>query len=588
MPPATPDDERHTAGGRLSRSRGICDDGDVGSSDETVTTVQPGSLLERVGQWIGRMPPLRIPSAVASVAAVATDRVWSLRLGRRVLEALEQPEPSPPAALATPWPVGFPTDVPLFRTRFERFDGSQSLPGQWRAIPGDERQLLELAGWAQRSRRTLRPLGSAHTWSPTMDQADIAVDMRRFRGIAIDAVAGRATFGAGLTLEDATRAMEPHGRMFADVPAVGEATVGGAAAMGTHGTGFTEPGGTLSAGIVELRAVVFDGGTPRVVTFAQGDPELAFAAMHLGSLLVTQVTFETIPARHFQLVASNARTMQYLAGRGAPSLPADLRAQRAVELMWFADQGRSVARQMLLHRAWDPIREHDFVRRRPYAELFVNFATRDTDHAVRDGLRHPDVRRGVGANLQRFFRIAAWRDRKLSAQAAQLYSSGFILRFRAAGWCLVCRRDGVPALIDAITQELHVAQRRWDHAWTGPAEVRMTCVDPAHGPLLSAARASDPGSVAVWLNLLADPDDANGRRMREVETFLLGLVPRLATSVRGEWSKAFAFDEQGRPWSDATTMARLVDRDAVAEAREIHDRLDPDAVFSSPLARMVL
>lgn len=550
--------------------------------------MQAGSLLERIGQWLGRAPPLPIPRVLASAAAIATQRVWSLAFGRRVLAELERREAAPPSAAPTTVPADFPRDIPLFRTRFERFDGSESLPGQWRAIPGDEQQLLALAGWAQRSGRTLRPLGSAHTWSPTMTQDGIAVDMRRFGGVAVDAVAKRATFGAGVTLEEATRAMEPHGCMFADVPAVGEATVGGAAAMGTHGTGFTEPGGTLSAGIVALRAVVFDGTTPKLVTFSRSDAELAFAAMHLGSLLVTEVTFETIAARQFQLVATNVPTMRYLAGRGRPSLTEDLRERRAVELMWFADQGKSVARQMLLHRAWDPIRPHDFVQRRPYAELFVNFATRDTDRAVREALRDPDLRRGVGANLQRFFRIAAWRDRKESAQAAQLYSSGFIVRFRAAGWCLVCRRDRVPALLDAITQELNAAQRRWDHAWTGPAEVRMTCVDPVDGLLLSAARSGAPDTVAVWLNLLADADDANGRRMREVETFLLGLVPTLAQSVRGEWSKAFGFDAAGQPWSDAATMARLVDRDAVVQARAIRARLDPSDVFASPLARKVL
>lgn len=476
----------------------------------------------------------------------------------------------------------------MFRTRFERFDGSQSLPGQWRAIPGSEEQLLALAVWAQRGRHTLRPLGAAHSWSPTMTQDDIALDMRRFRGVAVDVAAHTATFGSGVTLEEATRAMEPHGCMFADVPAVGEATVGGAAAMGTHGTGFTEPGGTLSAGIVAIRALVFDGTTPRFQTFKPDHDDFPFVAMHIGSLVVTEVTFATIPARQFQLVAHNARALPYFAGRGDSGVLKDLRARRAVELMWFADQGGKVASHMLLHRAWDPIAQHDFVVRRPYSELFVNFATRETDQAVRATLRNASVRRDVGRNLQRFFRVAAWRDRKQSAQAAQLYSSGFILRFRAAGWCLVCRPEKVPVLLEKLAHELHDRQKRWEHQWTGPVEVRITCVDPVRGPLLSAARSEDPSAVAVWINLLADPDDETGKRMREIEMFLLGLAPSIATSVRGEWSKAFGFDAAGRPWSDATTMTRLLDGDAHAKAKAIRERLDPDRVFASPLARQLL
>lgn len=573
---------------RLSRSRRFCDDADVVGFRVGVTEDRAESLLERVGRWVGGLPQMRMPSAVAGIAAVAADRIWPLAFGRRLLVELEKPERAPEAAPTTTALSDFPTDVPVFRTRFERFDGSQSLPGQWRAIPCDEAQLLALAAWAQQHGRTLRPLGAAHSWSPTMTQDDVALDMRRFRGIAVDGLAHRATFGAGVTLEQASRAMEPHGCMFADVPAIGEATVGGAAAMGTHGTGFTEPGGTLSAGVVAIRALVFDNTTPRFVTYTPADADFEFVAMHLGSLLVTEVTFATIPARQFELVAHNARALRYFAGRGTTGLPADLRAHRAIELMWFADQGRPLPRQMLLHRAWDPIPPADFVGRRPYSELFVNFATRETDHAVRAALGADGLRRGVGPNLQRFFRIAAWRDRKLSAQAAQLYSSGFILRFRAAGWCLVCKREKVPALLEMLAQELHACQQRWDHAWTGPVEVRMTCVDPPKGPLLSAARSSDSEAVAVWLNLLAEADDATGQRMREFEAFLLSLVPTHVTSVRGEWSKAFAFDAHGRPWSDATTMARLVDHDAVTKAKAIRTRLDPQAVFASPLARQLL
>ena len=103
----------------------------------------------------------------------------------------------------------------------------------------------------------------------------------------------------------------------------------------------------------------------------------------------------------------------------------------------------------------------------PYTDAMVNWAVRDVDAAFRPALVAHKAE--VGEQLQRVLGLSALGLRKrMDAHAARLYSTQFILRFRAAGWCLVAPRNAVPALLRRLSDDLHALQLASQQAATGP------------------------------------------------------------------------------------------------------------------------
>jgi L-gulono-1,4-lactone dehydrogenase len=112
---------------------------------------------------------------------------------------------------------------------------------------------------------------------------------------------GRVTAQAGMILKDLDELAESHGLGFETSPVPNCIEVGGAVALGCHGTGYRL--GTFSDLIDSMEILTYDGNLVKIS--AREDPELMKAAkVNLGALgIMVNVTFQCVP--RFKVSGSN-------------------------------------------------------------------------------------------------------------------------------------------------------------------------------------------------------------------------------------------------------------------------------------------
>jgi FAD binding domain/D-arabinono-1,4-lactone oxidase len=161
--------------------------------------------------------------------------------------------------------------------------------------PRNEDEVLELLeGHTQRS---IRVIGSLHSWSDAAETGDILVDMRRFDWIAVPDRTGeeiRVTVGAGCRIRRLMRVLRT--KESVTLPTVGtvmEQTVAGAISTGTHGSGRP----SLSHFVRAIRVAAYDSqGRPAIYDWYEG-ATLEAARCGLGCTgIVLSVTFACVPA----------------------------------------------------------------------------------------------------------------------------------------------------------------------------------------------------------------------------------------------------------------------------------------------------
>jgi FAD/FMN-containing dehydrogenase len=163
------------------------------------------------------------------------------------------------------------------------------------AAPGSEAELVALVERASHEGRTLRPVGSGHSFSPVVATDGIVVSLDRLAGLeSHDRDGCEATARAGTKLHDLGQALLEQGLAMENLGDVDVQALGGALATGTHGTGRTL--GNLSSRVSWLRLVGAGGAVHECD--ATNDPDLFRAArVSLGGLgIVTAVRLHLLPA----------------------------------------------------------------------------------------------------------------------------------------------------------------------------------------------------------------------------------------------------------------------------------------------------
>ena len=146
---------------------------------------------------------------------------------------------------------------------------------------------------ARAARRSVRPAGSRHSFTPLCATDGVSLDLSAFTGIhAVDR--DIVTVGAGTPLHELNVLLDGIGRAVANLGDIDRQTLSGAISTGTHGTGATFGG--LASQVQAFTLVTAEGDEVRCS--GQEHPDLfAAAGVGLGAFgIVTQIALRTVPA----------------------------------------------------------------------------------------------------------------------------------------------------------------------------------------------------------------------------------------------------------------------------------------------------
>ncbi|CAB3766563.1 cholesterol oxidase substrate-binding domain-containing protein [Paraburkholderia solisilvae] len=542
---------------------------------------------------------------------------------------------------AGPTPPGFPSGIALYREAFQNWSGEIAVANVWTAAPATCEDVVAIVNWARANGYRVRARGHMHNWSPLTLEAGgaaqqvVLLDMTKsLTKVTVELAArpARVTAQTGVSLDTLLGTLESYGLGVTACPAPGDVTLGGALAIGAHGTGLAAaretplPGhtyGSLSNLILSLTAVVFDSGRQQygLRTFTRSDPESGAFLVHLGRALIVEVT---LAAGANQRLRCQSFTDIPAAELFAPS------GSRGRTVASFLDQsGRMEA-------IWFPFTSCPWLKVwtvQPVKPLLSRAVTRPFNYPFCDSIPQPlsdlvkrIVTRGECAVTPLFGQtqmsivsagLAFTQSSDLWGWSRNLlqYIRPSTLRVTANGYAVLTRRDHVQRAIAEFAQcyqnRVDVYRARGEYPMNGPVEIRVTGLDQpadagagagagAAAPLLSPLRPRvdrPDWDTAIYFDILTMPGTpAANRFYREIEQWMLSNYAGSYASVRPEWSKGWGYTEAAA-WQDATligsTLPALFNEGQPAAATwhaacAVLNRYDPQRIFSSPLLDRLL
>lgn len=176
-------------------------------------------------------------------------------------------------------------------TTWRKWTGEQRCTPAALVRPSAEDELVDVIARAAQAGRTVRAVGSGHSFTDCACTDGVMIDMTGLqRVLDADPTSGLVTIQGGATLHALGAQLAACGLGLANQGDIDAQSITGATATATHGTGIGFP--NLSAQIVSLRLITAAG---QVVDVADGDDYLA-ARVSLGALgVISQVTVQTVP-----------------------------------------------------------------------------------------------------------------------------------------------------------------------------------------------------------------------------------------------------------------------------------------------------
>ncbi|MET9393027.1 cholesterol oxidase substrate-binding domain-containing protein [Streptomyces sp. NPDC006624] len=532
--------------------------------------------------------------------------------------------PADPAAAAAELP-DFPADVALYRSAYRNWVGEITADGLWACAPGSPAEVVTVVNWAWRHGWRVRARGASHGWSPltvtegTRSGAPVLlVDTApHLTGLALESPhAVRA--GTGVTMEALLTFLEEHGLGVTAAPAPGVLTLGGVLAVDGHGTGVPalgerrRPGhtyGSLSNLVLSLTAVVWDASAGAYVlrTVHRDEADGAALLAHLGRSLVTEVVLRVGSDTALRCVSrTDIPAAELFAAPGSGktrTLAHFLDEAGRVEAIWFAFTERPWLKVWSVSPTRPPAsrevsRPYNYPFSdnvpAPVAELAGRMASEAAWYLapVLGAAQYDAAALGLVATLS----ADLWGPSKNTL----LYLKPSTLRVHANGYAVLTSRAQVQRVVSGFAafyrERLAAYAARGSFPVNGSVEIRVTGLDEpgdaewpgARPPLLSALRprADHPEwDTAVWLDVLTLPGTPDAEAfLREIERFLLGAFDGGFALTRVEWSKGWAYTDDG-VWSDPEVLGAVVPdavgRAAWAEADAVLDRLDPHRVYGN-------
>jgi FAD-linked oxidoreductase len=185
------------------------------------------------------------------------------------------------------------------------------VPSHWER-PSSEDELAEVVRRAASDGRTVRAVGSGHSYSSIACTDGHLIDLSGYnRVLDADPATGVVTVQAGITLRQLNEELARRGLAMEVLGDIDYQSIAGALSTGTHGPGIRYP--TPSARVLSCR--IIDGAGTVVECSAHQDPGLWSAArVGLGALgLLSTVTLQTVPAFRLHTVEEPMRMDRVLA-----------------------------------------------------------------------------------------------------------------------------------------------------------------------------------------------------------------------------------------------------------------------------------
>jgi FAD/FMN-containing dehydrogenase len=535
------------------------------------------------------------------------------------------------AAAALPVPPGFPASIPLYQQAYENWSREIHIEDVWTCAPGTPADVVTLANWAREHGYRLRAKGMSHNWSPILVPAGadvsriVLVDTTRHltaTTIEPGGAPATVTVQAGASMDRLLIDLERAGLGFAAIPAPGNLTVGGALAIGAHGSAVPARGetrtpgtsyGTLSNLVLSLTAVVWDQGQGRYAlrTFTRSEPDMRAFLVHLGRAFVTEVTLQVgadtrlrcqswfdIPATTLFAPPAGARSRSFaslLDGAGR------------IEAIWFPFT------EVPWVKVWSRAPRKPLLSREvsgPYNYTFANSINGEQSGYIEqivagnvsvtpafENLEMAIV--GSGLITTGTWDIWGW------SKNTYLYVQPTTLRIIEAGHAVLCARAHVQRVVSEFfaryRDRVLAYQAQGRYPMNGPIEIRVTGLDvpgevagaAAVTPQLSAARPRPDHpewDTVVWLDMGTIPGTPGSALFyREMEQWILANYTGSYACVRPEWSKAWAVSPAGA-WTDTAMLTGTIPAafragqpagDNWDTARATLNRHDPHRVFGN-------
>lgn len=511
--------------------------------------------------------------------------------------------PEVTVVLADTPPPGFPPGIQVDQITFSDWSLRIDVAGVHIARIGTAQDAVTVCNWASANGWAVRPSGSNHNWSPFLVAPETAasppvifVDTSKLdsAGFEVDVSANPlATFGAGLTLEAASaylagldnggRSAAP-GYAFPQLPAPGNLTLGGALAIGAHGTVVPSNNGSnpslmgcLSNLITEFDAVVTDPTTSgqanyALRTFKRTDVDAAAFLVHLGRAFVTSVTMLVEPNSYLQLTCLFPQVSDLL---GAPThdspdqFSALLDTYGRIEVLWFPfnDQAFVQANQRQKTAIEPQVAG-------PYNFPWMNTVTPELNAAIAHQLKTtpsatPAFTKGEFATAVENEKGKVYNG---ISRDLEIYLKDTTLRVTLWGWAIQIPRSQVQYVanefFEQVRSQLNVAESNGVYPINAAMEIRCTTVDSRDAlpwadsvpAPLAATNPVDPSlDTVIWLNVgtITGTPGAN-EFYTELETWLLTTFESWTWTgrVRPEWSKAWAYTDAG-PWTNPDTIQTI-------------------------------
>ena len=225
-----------------------------------------------------------------------------------------------------------------------------SVPAEWER-PTTEEQLADVVRRAAAAGRTVRAVGSGHSYSAIACTDGHLVDLSGYdRVLDADPSTGVVTVQAGIPLRRLSDELASRGLAMEVLGDINYQSIAGALSTGTHGPGIRYP--APSARMLSCRIIAGDGTV--VECSPDQDPQLWSAArVGLGALgVLSEVTLQTVPAFRLHTVEEPMRMDAILA-----DLDALIDGNDHFGLFWFP--GSDVALAKRSNRTDEPERPRE-------------------------------------------------------------------------------------------------------------------------------------------------------------------------------------------------------------------------------------
>ncbi|AOA58818.1 cholesterol oxidase substrate-binding domain-containing protein [Acinetobacter larvae] len=546
--------------------------------------------------------------------------------------------------------ANFPSNITLFKQRYENWSGESRYEDAWTARPRNQEQVLRIINWAAENGYKVRPKGMSHNWSPLMlnDQDKktkiLLVDMPTYiNKISINSK-GIVTAEAGIQMEALLKAMENRGRGFVATPAPGDLTLGGVLAINGHGTAVPAKGerktegqtyGSISNLVVSITAAVYDQQQRKYVakTFYRNEPDIRAFLVNLGRAFVLSAQLQTSKNQYLrcqsifnvhqkELFAPNAksgRTFSHFLDQSGrveaiwfpftdypwikiwsitPNRPLTSRIATHAFNYWFAE---NIPKSVL-----DLIKKIVIDKSTYLTPSFGSFQYKISKRGVEGSIFS-----GISTLLTNGRVSTQTYDLWGPSKNTLLYVKPSTLRVTANGYAVLTSRANVQRVIADFCTEYQVRVKKYQrmnrYPMNGPVEIRVTGLDQpnesvipnAQTPALSAIKPCPDHpewDCAVWFDILTLPGTPYAEQFyAEIEAWMSQHYQGDCL-MRPEWSKGWGYSNT-KAWDSRYYFEQELPRVhaqgqhvdlTIQSAAKVLKQYDPLDLFTSPLINKIL